>query len=147
MNAVPKKFEIRCRSLHTLRSVRKIIGSILVMAIALTTQGQSQDTPAWKLYYDSTQLFWEKDWPKTVALLKHAERSASDDLGIYDVNYLTIINDLGVAYWRQKDYRNAETFLSKSLGIKREVYPAGDNEIFRSVSNLAGLYSEQGRAL
>jgi CHAT domain-containing protein/Tfp pilus assembly protein PilF len=147
MTAVPKKNQIRCRSLYTLRSVRKIIGSILVMAVSLTTLGQSQDAPAWQLYYDSTQLFWEKDWPKTVALLKHAEQSASDDLGIYDVNYLTIINDLGVAYWRQKDYRNAETFLSKSLNIKREVYPAGDNEIFRSISNLAGLYSEQGRTL
>lgn len=105
----------------------------------------AQGDEAWKLYYDSTQLFWAKDWNKTVALLEHAEKSALTDLGIYDENYLTILNDLGTAYWKAKNFSKAEEVLSKSLSLKGEVYSADDKEVILSISNLAGFYAEQGK--
>lgn len=98
----------------------------------------------WKVYYDSTQSFWAKDWSKTVRLLENAERSALTDLGIYHENYLTILNDLGTAYWKAKKYSEAEQALTKSLILKSEVYPRSNKEIVLSMSNLAGFYTEQG---
>src|SRR5690606_7543396 len=98
----------------------------------------------WKTYYDSTQLFWAKDWDKTVHLLENAERSAISDLGIYHENYLTILNDLGTAYWKAKNYPEAEKRLVKSLDLKSEVYPSDDKEVILSLSNLAGFYAERG---
>ena len=110
----------------------------------LAWSASAQDGQSWKLYYDSTQVFWAKDWSKTVSLLENAERSAISDLGIYDENYLTILNDLGTAYWKTKDYHKAEKLLARSLQLKSEVYPLNDKEIILSISNLAGFYAEQG---
>lgn len=104
----------------------------------------AQDPGPWKSYYDSTQLFWEKDWNRTVGLLEHAEKSALTDLGLYHENYLTILNDLGTAYWKARDYSKAEDALTKSLRLKSEIYPLSDKEVVLSISNLAGFYAEQG---
>ena len=114
------------------------------MFTLLTYTSYGQTNQPWKVYYDSTQFFWAKDWNKTVALLEDAERSAVTDLGIYDENYLTILNDLGTAYWKAKKYPQAEKVLSRSLSLKSEVYPPHDKEIILSLSNLAGFYAEQG---
>ncbi|HYG18635.1 MAG TPA: tetratricopeptide repeat protein, partial [Ohtaekwangia sp.] len=113
----------------------------LLTMLVLQTQAQ---VPAWKTYYDSAQAFWAEDWPKTVLLLKQAEKFAANDLGIYDPNYLTIANDLGLACWRTRAYGEAEKILKETLATKRQVYAPSDPEIFRSVSNLAGLYAERG---
>lgn len=110
----------------------------------LTWSASAQVSQPWKLYYDSTQLFWAKDWGKTVNLLENAERSALTDLGLYHENYLTILNDLGTAYWKAKQYPNAEKVLSKTVDLKSEVYPVNDKEVILSLSNLAGFYAEQG---
>ena len=114
-----------------------------VLCTLLTCAAYGQIQP-WKAYYDSTQVVWAKDWNKTVTLLENAERSALTDLGIYDENYLTILNDLGTAYWKAKKYPQAEKVLSRSLALKAEVYPPNDKEIILSLSNLAGFYAEQG---
>ncbi len=103
-----------------------------------------QEASAWKLLYDSTQLYWAKDWKKTVELLEKAERSAVSDLGIYHENYLTILNDLGTAYWKAKDYPKAERTLQRTLELKSEVYPVNNKEVILSISNLAGFYQEKG---
>lgn len=104
----------------------------------------AQDSQLWKLYYDSTHFFWAKDWSKTVGLLERAERAALSDLGLYHENYLTILNDLGTAYWKARDYSRAESALTKSLQLKSEVYALTDKEVILSISNLAGFYTEQG---
>jgi CHAT domain-containing protein/tetratricopeptide (TPR) repeat protein len=117
----------------------------LICFTLLTCSATAQDGQQWKLYYDSTQYYWAKDWNKTVSLLEHAERSAISDLGLYHQNYLTILNDLGTAYWKARDYSKAEKALSQSLDLKSEVYPLNDKEVILSISNLAGFYAEQGR--
>lgn len=106
--------------------------------------GAQTDQP-WKIYYDSTQLYWAKDWDKTVSLLESAEQSALTDLGLYHENYLTILNDLGTAYWKARNYPRAERLLRKSLDLKSEVYSLTDKEVILSLSNLAGFYAEQGK--
>src|SRR5687767_2568397 len=117
----------------------KILKWIVLLSLPSLT-GYGQGAQLWKSYYDSTQNYWAKDWNKTVALLENAERSALTDLGIYHENYLTILNDLGTAYWKAKKYPQAEKALSKSLSLKAEVYPAEDKEVALSISNLAGFY-------
>lgn len=117
---------------------------LLFVFTALTCSVSAQNNQSWKLYYDSTQIFWAKDWPKTVSLLENAERAALSNLGTYDENYLTILNDLGTAYWKTKDYNKAEKLLARSLQLKSEIYPVNNKEIILSLSNLAGFYAEQG---
>lgn len=119
----------------------KVTGLLLFMLVAMVANGQDA---TWKQYYDSAQLYWGSNWPKVTNLLKQAEQSALSDLGIYDESYLTIVNDLGLAYWQNKEYANAEKSLTRSLEIKREIYSPQDAEIYRSMSNLAGLYAAQG---
>ena len=104
----------------------------------------AQEVALWKLCYDSTQRYWAKDWDRTVDLLEQAERSALSDLGLYHENYLTILNDLGTAYWKSRVYGKAEEALTKSLQLKSEVYALDDKEVILSISNLAGFYAEQG---
>lgn len=115
---------------------------VLLNLIACGTY--AQDNQPWKIYYDSTQLYWAKDWVKTVSLLESAEKSALTDLGLYHQNYLTILNDLGTAYWKAKNFNKAEKILSQSLNLKAEVYPQNDKEVILSMSNLAGFYAERG---
>lgn len=115
-----------------------IIFSLLTLSVA------AQNNPPWKTYYDSTQLFWAKDWNKTVQLLENAEHFALSDLGAYHQNYLTILNDLGTAYWKAKDYPRAEQTLKRSLDLKSEVFSQNDKEVILSLNNLAGLYAERG---
>jgi CHAT domain-containing protein/Flp pilus assembly protein TadD len=119
---------------------------IVCFCLTLSVSARAQDTamPAWKNCYDSAQLYWGSDWRKTIPLLVRAERSAQNDLGVYDENYLTILNDLGLAYAQIRDYTNAEKLLSKTLTLKTEIGNAPDDELFRSVNNLAGVHAEQG---
>jgi CHAT domain-containing protein/Tfp pilus assembly protein PilF len=117
--------------------------TILLGLVALSVKGQSE-VQTWKLYYDSTQLYWAKDWNQTTKLLRSAEQSAIVDIGIYDENYLTIVNDLGIAYWKTKDYNTAEKLLSKNLAIKSEIYPQNDPKLFSSICNLAALHTDNG---
>lgn len=122
--------------------MRKLTAIVLFALLPVALYAQSSAVPAWKLYYDSAQLYWAKDWKKTVPLLVQAERSALSDLGIYDENYLTIINDLGLAYAKTKDYATAEKFLNKSLSIKTEL----KGDLGPTLTNLAGVHAEQGHS-
>lgn len=123
--------------------LQKNIVLLLLSALSAAAYGQSPAVPSWKVYYDSSQLTWAKDWNKTISHLRQAERHALSDLGLYDENYLTILNDLGLAYARVKNYTDAEKVLLKSLATRREVYAPGDAEVLHAISNLAGLYAEQ----
>jgi CHAT domain-containing protein/Tfp pilus assembly protein PilF len=122
----------------------KIAKTIFICSLLLAFQASAQLTPVWKLYYDSTQVFWAKDWNRTVQLLEKAEHSAVADLGIYHENYLTILNDLGTAYWKAHNYPRAEKTLQKTLALKSEVYAENNKEVLLSISNLAGFYQEKG---
>jgi len=64
--------------------VRNIFAVIFFTGLAFTARAQPTALPSWKLYYDSAQIFWGKDWKKTIPLLTRAERFALNDLGIYD---------------------------------------------------------------
>jgi CHAT domain-containing protein/Tfp pilus assembly protein PilF len=121
----------------------KVLCVILFSALMSLCYGQDS-VPGWKLYYDSTNLFWNKDWNKTMSLLKRAESIAVADLGIYDENYLSILNDIGLVYWKLQDFSNAEKFLSRTLELKKEHLSADDNQLFVAACNLAGLYAEDG---
>jgi CHAT domain-containing protein len=116
----------------------------LCLTLSVSTSAQDAAVPVWKNCYDSAQLYWGADWKKTIPLLVRAERSAQNDLGVYDENYLIILNDLGLAHAQVRDYTNAEKLLTKALTLKTEIGSAPDDELFRSINNLAGVHAEQG---
>lgn len=74
-----------------------------------------------------------------------AETSALHDLGIYDANYLTILNDLGLAYSQAREFSKAEEILQKCLSIRAELGTTPDEEAFNTMQNLAAVYAAQGR--
>ena len=115
--------------------------AVLICAIAC----HAQEVPLWKIHYDSTQQYWGNDWRKCIQHLQTAEHAALSDLGMYDNNYLTIINDLGLAYWQSKDFENAEKMLTKSYRLKHELLNERDPELLRAISNLAGLFTDQSK--
>ncbi|MEO8472499.1 MAG: CHAT domain-containing tetratricopeptide repeat protein [Chryseolinea sp.] len=123
--------------------MKALTAVLFFTALAIFSQAQ-QAVPSWKIYYDSAQLYWSKDWNKTVPLLARAEKSALYDLGIYDENYLTIINDLGLAYAKVGDYSNAEKLLGKCVSIKTELIKTPNADLYRTILNLATVHSEQG---
>ena len=125
-------------------AVRYFFIVCLLLTLAVGVKAQDAAIPVWKNCYDSAQLYWGSNWKKTIPLLVRAERSAQNDLGVYDENYLTILNDLGLAYAQVRDYTNAEKLLTKALALKTEIGAAPDDELFRSVNNLAGVHAEQG---
>jgi tetratricopeptide (TPR) repeat protein len=102
--------------------------------------------PSWKIYYDSAQLYWGTDWVRTTTLLKRSERSAFNDLGIYDDNYLAILNDLGLAYSNAGDFATAEKLLKQCLSLREEsLEPGGEQSVLNTMGNLALVHEKQSR--
>jgi len=124
--------------------IKRFITVAFFAVLSSSLLAQQTSIPTWKLYYDSAQAFWDKDWSKTIPLLVWAEKSALNDLGIYDPNYLTILNDLGLAYSHLKDYTNAEKLLARNISIKTELGNTTGDDFFNSLNNLAEIHAEQG---
>jgi len=119
----------------------KFIG-LLFFAFPLTVCSQS--IPVWKSYYDSAQLCWKENPEKSLRLYTQAERIALLDLGMYDKNYLTILNDLGLAYGQMNNLPKAEAYLSKNLTIHKELYKSEDPRLLIVKFNLATLLLKSG---
>lgn len=108
--------------------------------------GQSEivSIASWKTNYDSAQYYWSVNTEKSITLLKKAEQVAFNDLGIYDENYLTILNDLGLAYSEIKNYRKAEEYLTKNLTIRQELEETENIQALRANCNLATVVLKSG---
>jgi CHAT domain-containing protein/tetratricopeptide (TPR) repeat protein len=125
--------------------VPKILFFILFFLSSFLSYGQGESVPLWKTEYDSAQLFWKSNTEKTIGLLIRAERTAFNDLGIYDENYLAILSDLGLAYAQKKDYKSAEVFLKKNLAIQLEIFSSDDLRVLQSRGNLAAIKLKSGK--
>jgi len=101
----------------------------------------------WKVKYDSAQLLWKNDINASIRLLQRAEQITFNDLGIYDGNYLAILNDLGIAYGEIKSFKKAELYLLKNISLQHEIYASNDIRILKSTCNLASLYLKLGEDL
>src|SRR5690554_3873100 len=101
--------------------IRALLLIFLIPITTVATLGQS-----WTDYYDSTALYWEKDWNKTRSLLQKALSLAEKEIGVEHPNYAVLLNDLGLCYWHQGNYRLAESTLERSLSIKRVTLGAQD---------------------
>lgn len=124
--------------------IRALLLIFLIPITTVATLGQS-----WTDYYDSTALYWEKDWNKTRSLLQKALSLAEKEIGVEHPNYAVLLNDLGLCYWHQGNYRLAESTLERSLSIKRVTLGAQDIEYTASLLNMAGLLhdtNQKGRA-
>lgn len=124
--------------------IRRFFAVILLTVLSTSLYAQTTGAPTWKIYYDSAQTFWNKDWKKAISLLTRAEKSALNDLGIYDDNYLTIVNDLGLAHAKAKDYSTAEKLFTKVIATRKELGNTNDSDYVNAVTNLAGVYADQG---
>jgi len=116
----------------------------LLCCLPFIAQSQSELIPLWRSNYDSAQFFWKKNIEKSLHHLQDAERIASNDLGIYDESYLTILNDLALAYSQVKDYKQAENCLKRNLAIQYEIYPMADPRVLQSQCNLATILLKSG---
>ncbi|MEJ1240458.1 CHAT domain-containing tetratricopeptide repeat protein [Chryseolinea sp. T2] len=115
----------------------------LVVFLWISATVLHAQTPDWKVQYDSAQRYWGNQWAKTIPFLVKAEKAALYDLGIYDENYLTILNDLGLAYAKIGDYKNAEKSLAKVITIASEGGDPQAADLQRAYLNLASIHFEQ----
>jgi tetratricopeptide (TPR) repeat protein len=105
---------------------------------------------SWKTAYDSASLFWEKEqWNSTLNHLLRAEKLAQNDLGIYDPNYLTILNDLGLVYMNLGEYGRADQILTEAISLREEIGQDKDEEYRTVCQNYARLlaFSDPEKAL
>ncbi|CAN5371830.1 CHAT domain-containing protein [soil metagenome] len=103
-----------------------------------------EDQPTWKIKYDSAQRLWKTDINASIALLKSAEKIAFNDLGIYDENYLAILNELGVAYSEINDFNESLEYLRKTIKIQSDVLSSNDERILKTKCNLATTLLKSG---
>ncbi|MEJ2004416.1 MAG: tetratricopeptide repeat protein, partial [Cyclobacteriaceae bacterium] len=91
----------------------------------------------WEKSYALAHEKWGISWSQTVAHLKEAESSARNDLGIFDPDYLIILNDLGLALYEAGKIDEAIQILDQSLQYRQEILDIEDNEVLIAKLNLA----------
>jgi CHAT domain-containing protein/Tfp pilus assembly protein PilF len=113
----------------------------LSMLFLMSLQGFGQ---SWKALYDSTEIYWDKDWGKCVALLEEALPLAAEDLSPTSKNYLVLMNDLGLAYLESGDYTKAKSLFVDLVELKKDLLGINSAEYAASLVNLAGIYQDLG---
>ena len=113
---------------------------VMLVAGAVNTQAQS-----WKTYYDSTEVYWNKDWSKCISLLESALPLAAEQIGKNSGNYLVLMNDLGLAYLENGDHQMAEGLFLDLLESKKAKLGVNSAEYAATQINLAGIYQELGK--
>jgi CHAT domain-containing protein len=121
----------------------KLVHFVLLL-LPILSYSQHIADPLWKSNYDSAQFFWNINKEKSLSLLSKAERIAFNDLGIYHENYLTILNDLGLAYGQVKEFTKAKEYLKQNLSIQKEIYTSDDPRLLHSKCNLAMILTKSG---
>ncbi|HEX8059545.1 MAG TPA: CHAT domain-containing tetratricopeptide repeat protein [Cyclobacteriaceae bacterium] len=124
--------------------MRLVVSAFCFLLIPFFSQAQPGNTPAWKALYDSGNFFLKTDPLRSVKLFSRSELVARNDLGIYDDNYLVILNGLGLAYEYTRNFEQARKYLAETVSLGREIYPAEDPRILQSQLNLGMLYRKAG---
>ncbi|MFQ5937011.1 MAG: tetratricopeptide repeat protein [Acidiferrobacterales bacterium] len=84
-------------------------------------------------------------------LLELLERKLSETLreaeagGPENPRLATALNDLGVFYYAQGKYPEAEPFYKRALAIQEKLLKPTNPDVIQSLNNLAALYYVQGR--
>ncbi len=122
-----------------------LLAGFLLTSITLSAQiGHSETQPLWKANYDSAQLLWKVDINSSIELLRSAERNAFNDLGIYDENYLAILNELGVAYSEITNFKKSAEYLRKSIKLQSDIFSFNDERVLKTKCNLATALLKSG---
>ncbi|GJM27492.1 MAG: hypothetical protein DHS20C17_01270 [Cyclobacteriaceae bacterium] len=98
----------------------------------------------WKTLYDSTEIYWDKDWDKCVSLLEEALPLAARDMSPNSKNYMVLMNDLALAYLESGDYTKAKTLFVDLVELKKELLGINSAEYAASLVNLSGIYQDLG---
>jgi len=118
-----------------------LIACIILFSVTITS------AQTWLEYYDSTYLYWEKDWKKSSNLLLKALPLAEQELGNEHPNYAVLLNDLGICYWKSGDFKLAISTLEKSLRIKKVSLGDEDPDYKASLLNLANILHDNNNHL
>jgi CHAT domain-containing protein len=133
-----------CVTFFILLLLAKSFLSALFLLLFFTAVAQQPEVPLWKMYYDSASHYLNKSPLVALDLLASAEKVARDDLGIYDDNYLVILNSFGLAYSYAGDNRLAEQHLRRAVVLAQEVDNSNGDRVLRSKLNLANVMSAGG---
>ena len=119
----------------------------LLIACILSFTATISMAQTWLQYYDSTYLFWGKDWQKATQLLNKALPLAEQDLGNEHPNFAVLLNDLGICYWKSGDFKLAISTFEKSLRIKKVSLGEEDPDYTASLLNLANILHDNNNRL
>ena len=108
-------------------ALKELSDSSYWYALSLRYQGNPHDTWGNK---DSTIFYWQK----SVELFEkyHSE----------SIDFASSLNNLGVFYYKLKNFSLAELLLQKSIDLRKKSLGEFHPEYAMSLNNLAGLYSE-----
>ena len=115
-----------------------------LLLLPLVVISFSSFSQSWKSLYDSTEIYWNKDWDKCVALLEEALPLAARDMSPSSKNYMVLMNDLGLAYLESGDYNKAKTLFVDLVALKKDLLGINSAEYASSLINLAGIYQDLG---
>lgn len=118
----------------------RILFFIFFSAVLHTATAQS-----WRIYYDSTELYWGGDWEKCIDLLEKALPLAEQESGKNHPNYVVLLNDLGLCYNYTRELEKAEELYKETLLLKKEVLGEDDLDYAATLLNLALIYQEQNK--
>jgi len=119
--------------------MRKFLLFCLSVLTLLPCPGQG-----WKTLYDSTEIYWNKDWSKCVSLLEEALPLAAREMSPASKNYMVLLNDLGLAYLESGDYSKAKDLFVDLVALKKDLLGVNSSEYAASLVNLAGIYQDLG---
>jgi len=116
---------------------------LIFISFLVSSQALSQN---WIEYYDSTEIYWEKDWAKCVDLLQRALPLAREDIGTESEDYLVLLNDLGLSFFYLGEYDSAERIIAQALALKKDLFGENDVEVAITSVNLGGIYLKTGKS-
>lgn len=111
-----------------------------LLGIIYGTSAQS-----WATYYDSTEIYWNKNWEKCIDLLEKAIPLAAEEMGKDNNNYAVLLNDLGLSYWYINNFEKASALFEETLRVKKAVLGENDPDYAATLLNVAGTYREMGK--
>ena len=105
---------------------------LLVFFIATSLRAQDVATS-----YANAGLHWGKDWHAVVGHLEKAKALVKTDQGIYHPDYLTLLNELGIAYFESGDINLAHQTFTELCRLHGRLEKEMDHGYWLAYANLA----------
>ena len=120
---------------------------ITLLFFITMSNSNAQVDSIWQAYYDSTYIYWERDWDKTLQLLENGKNHLEGTIPDYqyDSTYNLTLSDIGLIYTKKGRYKDALLFYLEVLKNTEKSLGKDHHQYGMRLNKLAGLYRVLGR--